>query len=65
MSDDKSGKQTTSRPLKEGVEKAGYKGPSDSKPIQPQQEIDPRPTNQQGGDEGGGQQSESGTSSDE
>ncbi len=50
--------------------KASYKakfgkGPVDPKPIQPQQTINPRPTNQQSVGRGGGGQSDAGSSSGE
>ncbi len=48
----------TPKPLTEHMEKGAYKGPADPKPAQPEQMINPRPTNQQGSGE---QQSDAGS----
>ena len=61
------GKETTSAPksvIAEQIDKASYKGPVDSKPMQPEQVVTPNPTNQQGGDTGGGAGQQSGGTSD-
>jgi hypothetical protein len=60
-------KETTAVPKKlvtERLEKGAYKGPTDSKPMQPQQMVSPQPTNQPGGgtDDGGQQSGDTGDS---
>ncbi len=52
------------KPVWERIEKGAHKGPADPKPAQPQQMINPRPTNQQQGRDSG-QQSDSAGGGDE